>query len=158
VKLKLPELFAVVVPLDAPLRVNSVPVPDADGVTVPEIVQVGAAVAVKVTPVTLAPLTVTGWLVGLNANPVLFGVIVYEPFAKPVKLKLPELSAVAVPLDVPLRVNNVPVPDADGLTVPEILHVCAVAVKATPVVLAPLIVTAWLVGLNVNPALLGVTV
>ena len=42
-----------------PLSVTSVPLPRAAGEIVPEMVQVGIAVAVKLTPVTLAPLTVT---------------------------------------------------------------------------------------------------
>ena len=79
--------------------------------------------------------------------------------ARPVKLKLPELSAVVVPLDVPLKVSVVPFPDAAGLTVPERVQVgSAVAVKFTPVTPALLMVTDWLVGLNVKPVLLGVTV
>jgi hypothetical protein len=43
-----------------------------------------------------------------------------------------------------------------GLTVPEIVQVDAVAVKAGTVWLAPLIVTFWEVGVKVKPGLLGV--
>jgi hypothetical protein len=47
-----------------------------------------------------------------------------------------------------------------GVIVPEMLAVgpvCAVAAKFTPLTLAVVIVAAWVVGLNVNPLLLGVT-
>ena len=37
----MPEASPVVVPVPAPLRVNVVPLPAADGLTVPEIVKVG---------------------------------------------------------------------------------------------------------------------
>jgi hypothetical protein len=37
---------------------------------------VGFAVAVKFTPVTLAPFTGTGWLLGVKLKPVLLGVTV----------------------------------------------------------------------------------
>ena len=40
----------------------------------------------KAATVTLAPLTVTGWLAGMNVNPALVGVTVYEPLATLVKL------------------------------------------------------------------------
>ena len=58
-KLKLPELSAVAVPLDVPLKVSVVPLPDAAGVTEPEMVHVGTGVAVKVMLAGLAPLTIT---------------------------------------------------------------------------------------------------
>ena len=73
-KVKFPELFAVTVPLDVPLRVKSVPLPD--GLTVPEIDQVGIDVAVKAMLAGLAPFTDTAWFVGLNVKPVLLGVTV----------------------------------------------------------------------------------
>ena len=77
----------------------------------------------------------------------------------PVNEKLPDASAVLVPLDVPVNVNVVPVPLAAGLTVPEMFHVgIGVAVKLTFVTFAPLTVTDWLAGLNVNPVFAGVTV
>ena len=62
--------------LAAPLSVSVVPVPFAAGLTVPEMLHVGMGVAVKLTAVTLAPLTVTGRLVGVNVKPVLDGVTV----------------------------------------------------------------------------------
>ena len=68
---------------------------------------------------------------------------------------MPEPSAVTVALEAPLKVTVAPLPP---VTVPEMLHVIAVAVKFTAVALALLIVTAWLVGLMVKPLLLGVTV
>ena len=73
---KLPEASAAVVRLAAPLSVSVVPVPVAAGLTVPEMLQVGIGVAVKLTAVTFAPLTVTGRLVGVNVKPVLDGVTV----------------------------------------------------------------------------------
>jgi hypothetical protein len=81
-------LFAVVVALLAPPSVTVAPDPFAAGLMVPEMVYVvgGTADAVKFAPVTLAPLTVTSRLDGLNVNPLLAGVTVYEPLAKPVKL------------------------------------------------------------------------
>jgi hypothetical protein len=60
---KLPDASAVVVALNVPDKVTVAPVPVAD--TLPEILYVGA-VAVKLMPVTLAPFTVAGALVGLN--------------------------------------------------------------------------------------------
>ena len=66
----------MVVLLAAPLSVSVVPVPFAAGLTVPEMLHVGMAVAVKLTAVTFAPFTVTGWLVGLNVNPAFDGVTV----------------------------------------------------------------------------------
>jgi len=79
---------------------------------------------VKVTPeVTLAPLIVTVVLLGLNVKPVWLGVIVYVPFANPVKVKLPELSAVVVAVAAPLSMTVAPLPDAAGLMVPEMLYV-----------------------------------
>jgi hypothetical protein len=40
----------------------------------------------------------------------------------------------------PLNVTVAPLPPATGLIVPEMLNVCAVSLKFTPVTLAPLIV------------------
>jgi hypothetical protein len=48
----------------APLNVTVAPLPPAVGLIVPEILKVGLAVAVKFTPVTLAPFTAAFWLVG----------------------------------------------------------------------------------------------
>ena len=61
-------------------------------------------------------------------------------------------------LAAPLSVTNVPLPELAGLIVPEMLHVVDNAVKLTAVAFAPLIVTAWFAGLNVNPDFVGVTV
>ena len=67
VKLKFPELFAVVLETATPLKLMIAPLPTVAGLMLPEIVYVGAAaVALKFTPVTLALLTVTAWLVGEN--------------------------------------------------------------------------------------------
>ena len=73
--MKLPDGSAVVVPVAPPLNVSVVPLPD--GLTLPEMLNVGTAVAAKLTPdVMFAPLTVTVWLAGENVNPVFDGVIV----------------------------------------------------------------------------------
>jgi len=65
---KAPELFAVVVALAAPLNVTVAPFPPVAGLIVPEMLNVGLTcwVAVKLIPVTFAPLTVIFWLAGLN--------------------------------------------------------------------------------------------
>ena len=68
---------------------------------------------------------------------------------------MPEASAVTVALEAPLKATVAPLPP---VIVPEMLQVIAVAVKFTAVTLALLIVTGLLVGLMVNPLLLGVTV
>ena len=60
-----------------------------------------------------------------------------------------------VALEAPLNVTVAPLPP---VIVPEMLQVIAVAVKFTAVALAPLMVTARLVGLKVKPLLVGVTV
>jgi hypothetical protein len=115
-------------------------------------------VAVKVTPVTFVPFTVTELLVGENEYPALLGVTVYVPFAMPAKVKLPEPSAVVfAPL---FSFRLVPAPSVDGLMEPETLQVvcCAVAVKLTPVTFPPFTVTDLLAGENVYPVLAGVTV
>jgi hypothetical protein len=49
----------------------------------------------------------------------------------------PELLAVVVAPAAPFSVTVAPLPPAAGLIVPEILKVCAVAVKFTPVMFAP---------------------
>jgi len=49
----------------------------------------------------------------------------------------PELSAVVAALAAPLSVTVAPLAPPAGLIVPEILKVCAVAVKFTPVTFAP---------------------
>jgi len=70
----------------------------------------------------------------------------------------PVLLAVVVAFAGPVNVTVAPAPPATGLIVPEMLKVCAVPVKFTPVTFAPLIVAVWAVGLKANPALVGVTV
>jgi len=66
VNVKLPELFAVVAALAAPLNVTVAPFPPATGLIVPETPKV-TAVAVKLIPVLmLASLTVTFRLLGLK--------------------------------------------------------------------------------------------
>ena len=84
----MPALFAVVAALAAPPSVTVAPDPFAAGLMVPEMLYVvGDTIeAVKFTPVTLAPLTVTGELGGLKVNPLLPAVIVYEPLARPAKV------------------------------------------------------------------------
>jgi hypothetical protein len=67
---------------------------------------------------------------------------------------------VAVAAVGPLNTTVAPLAPAVGVIVPEMLAVgpvCAVAVKFTPLTLAVVIVAACVVGLNVNPLLLGVT-
>ena len=70
--------MAVVVALEAPLKVTVAPDPPAAGLTVPEIEKVagGCAVAVKFKPVTLAEAIVAGSEAGVNVNPVWLGVTV----------------------------------------------------------------------------------
>ena len=66
---------------------------------------------------------------------------VYEPLANPVNVYTPEALAVVMAFAAPLKVRVAPLPPAVGLIVPEMLYVCgtcAVAVKFTPVTLAPL--------------------
>ena len=74
-KLKFPFASAVVVALAAPLRVTVAPLPLAVGLRVPVIDQ-DCTAAVKLTPVTFAPVTVTVWLGGLRVNPLMLGVTV----------------------------------------------------------------------------------
>jgi hypothetical protein len=64
----LPEVFAVVVALAAPLNVTVAPFPPAAGLIVPEMLYVWptCAVAVKFIPETFAPWIVAFWLAGLN--------------------------------------------------------------------------------------------
>jgi hypothetical protein len=61
-------------------------------------------------------------------------------------------------LAAPLRVTVAPLPLAAGLMVPEMVKACAVSVKLIPVTFVPLTVIFVLPGLNVYPALLGVSV
>ena len=59
-------------------------------------------------------------------------------------------------VDVPVSAIVAPLPEVP--TLPVIVHVCAVAVKVAAVTFAPLTVTVTLVGLNVYPFSVGVTV
>jgi len=81
-------LLAVVEALDFPLNVTVAPPPPVVGLSVPEIVNVGAAVAVavKFTPVTLAVVIVLDCDAGLKVNPVWLGVTEYVPAANPVNV------------------------------------------------------------------------
>jgi hypothetical protein len=76
------------VALDAPLSVTLAPPPPVVGLSVPEIVNVGAAtaVAVKFKPVILAAAIVVDCDPGLNVNPLWLGVTEYVPAASPVKV------------------------------------------------------------------------
>jgi hypothetical protein len=65
----------VVVALAAPLNVTVAPPPPVLGLKLPDTLYVNA-VAVKLTLVTLALLTVTDWFAGLKEVPALLGVIV----------------------------------------------------------------------------------
>jgi hypothetical protein len=86
VKVYAPEPSAVAVAVDAPLNITVAPLPPAAGLIVPEMPKVWA-VAVKLAPdVTSAPLIVTVVLLGLKVRPAFVGVIVYVPFANPVKV------------------------------------------------------------------------
>jgi hypothetical protein len=103
---------------------------------------------------------VADWLVGAKVNPLWLGVTAYAPLANPLKVKTPDVFAVAVWLAAPLRVNVVPDPPVPP-TVPVIVNVCgvvAVEVKFAPVMFAVVIVSASEAGLNVKPVWLGVTV
>ena len=70
--------------------------------------------------------------------------------ARLLKLKLPEVSAVVVALDVPLSATVDPEPP---VIVPERVKDCdcavEVAAKFTPVIFAPFTVTVLLAGVNV---------
>ncbi len=76
------------------------------------------------------------------------------PFGSPLNAKLPDASAVTVPLDDPVSVSFVPGPLASGPTVPEIEKL----VKFRPATLALLMVTVRLAGVKTMPAFDGVTV
>ena len=101
-------------------------------------------------------------IVGVKVYPVMLGVIVYPPLANPVNRYLPRESVVVVADAVPL---NVIVTPAIGLplavfTAPDMEYAPpeVVPVKFCFVIFAPLMVTDLLVGVNVYPALFGVTV
>jgi hypothetical protein len=70
----------VVTPLDVPERVKVADEP----ITLPEMVYVlGGGVAVKFTPVTDAPLTLTDAVAGENTYPDRLGATTYAPFLSP---------------------------------------------------------------------------
>lgn len=69
-------------PDEEPLSVTVAP---ASPETVPDSVKVATVAPVKFTPETLALLTVTFWVAGVNEKPVLDGVTVYDPFKTPGK-------------------------------------------------------------------------
>ncbi len=75
VKLYAPDELAVMVAVAAPPKVTVAPFPPVPLIT-PEIVNVVAAAELKFTAVTLPPLTVTFWLVGVKVKPVFVGVTV----------------------------------------------------------------------------------
>jgi hypothetical protein len=81
---------------------------------------------------------------------------VYDPFARPEKVKAPEELALVLAVDAPVSMIVAPLPAVP--TEPVMLQVCAVAVKVGTVTFAPSTVTAAPVGLNVYPARVGVTV
>jgi hypothetical protein len=64
------------------------------------------------------------------------------------------VATVVVPLVNVTVAALPPVP----LIVPDTVNVCAAELKAATVTLAPFTVAAWLVGVNVNPVFVGVTV
>ena len=69
----MPEESAVVLAVAVPLSATVAPAPP---VIVPEMLYVATTLALKFTPVTLAPFTATGALVGVNASPALLGATV----------------------------------------------------------------------------------
>jgi len=119
----------------------------------PEILKL-VAVAVKLTPLMLLPVTVTLCEVGLKVNPALLGVIVYVPFTRFENEYFPEASVVVVPELAPLSATDTPL--VAGVIVPEIENVWA-PVKFTPVALVPERVIDVELGVNTYPAWLGVT-
>jgi hypothetical protein len=72
----LPFVSATVFAFAAPLKATVAPFPPTEGLIIPETLQVGTAVATKLTLVAFALLIVNVWLGGLNVNPVLLGVTV----------------------------------------------------------------------------------
>ena len=76
--------------------------------------------------------------------------------ANPVKLYTPEVFAVTLAVFAPVRFTVAPDPPVP-LIVPLNVKVCAAEEKFA-VALAPLIVTAWLVGVITKPDVVGVTV
>src|ERR1051326_499906 len=74
--------------------------------------------AVKLIPVTFAPLTDTDWLAGENVQPLLLGVTVYVPLARPLIVQLFDASDVAPCEPAVTLAPEVP-------TLPEIEYVAA---------------------------------
>jgi hypothetical protein len=60
----------------------------------------------------------------VKVTPVVAGVTVYVPFAKPVNVKFPEASAVVMASEAPVRL--IVAPDPVAVTVPLMLQVCVV--------------------------------
>ena len=123
-KVKFPELSAVAVAEDAPLKVTVAAAPavprEPDNVNV----------KLKFTPLTLAPATVTCCDAGENVVFPFVGVMVYVPFETPKKVKLPLESAVTLEdvTPLPLRVTVDPTASEAGVIVPAILKVVPVVV------------------------------
>ena len=90
----------------------------------------------------------------MKLKPILDGVIVNVPFGTPLNVNAPEASTVVVA--PPVLVSVAPLASAAGVIVPLIVTGCAV--KSTAVTFAPLTVIAWLDGVKVKPAFVGVTV
>lgn len=93
---------------------------------------------------------------GEKVDPDLLGVTVYEPFANPLKLYVPDefvvVAAVAAPDSLTVA------PEAPGpVMVPVMVKVCTAELKLA-VLLAPFTVTDWLGGVKTKPALLGATI
>ena len=77
------------------------------------------------------------------------------PSGNPLKVNVPVESVVNVADTGPTSPTAVPALGAAGVIVPVTVTGCAVKFAAT---FPSLTVTAWLAGVNVNPALVGVTV
>jgi hypothetical protein len=81
---------------------------------------------VKFVVALLAPLIVTPRLAGVNTAVGLLGVTTYDPFGTPVRLKLPDESAMEeaaiTPVDdeVSVTVDPPPTPNEDNVIFPEI--------------------------------------
>jgi hypothetical protein len=120
----------------APVKLTVAPDPPAP-LIVPLMVKTCAELKFAVL---FAPLIVTAWLAGVIINPVLLGVTVYEPLAKPLKVYAPEKFVVVVAVAAPVSLTvapEAPVP----LMVPVMVKVCTAELKLA-VLLAPLTVTA----------------
>jgi hypothetical protein len=89
-------------------------------------------------------------------KPVLLGVTVYDPLAKPLKLYAPDEFVVVVAVAAPVN-ETVAAAAPDPLMVPLIVKPWAVELKFA-VTFAPLTVTGWLDGVIMKPLFVGVTV